>query len=207
MEEVRVQSGAQSAGSEATPQMEAAMLAARALQYETYVREAEALIGRRAEVNRFYVSLNTALIGGFGYLIVSNSSFLHEQESGEAARLFEHIFATAPVFGLVICYLWYAILQSQRGIIRSKFDVVHDLEGRLPERPYAAEAEGWRSNTAPRSNAMTPGRFELLLPFVYAIGYISIATAAFEIPNSVMQAIEKGREAASQPSRTGTTPE
>ena len=139
-------------------EMEAAKLETAAKQYEAYVRYAEALVDRRAEVNRFYLSLNTAIVGALGFLL----------KDGGGVGVFAAFLPAIPFVGAFICLIWRSILVSQRKVMKTKFDVIHELEKTLPARPYALEWEIFNQN---KKGKPSFAKFELRLPIIFFLVY------------------------------------
>lgn len=47
----------------------------------------------------------------------------------------------ASISGLLMCYLWYRIIRSYKGLNDGKFKVLHTIEARLPLALYDTEWE------------------------------------------------------------------
>lgn len=99
-------------------------------QYKLYVNAAEKISDRRQKTNEFFLGLNTALIGLLGFVMTKTDS------NKNALLLF-----IASVAGTVICYLWYRIILSYKGLNGAKFEVIHTIEERLPLALYDTEWE------------------------------------------------------------------
>jgi hypothetical protein len=133
-------------------------------QYDTYVLMAEKLVDRRAEANRFYLTLHSGLIIAIGFL-------LREVTAGEAGGQYAIFFYALPIGGIFLCFVWRGILQSQRKIMKSKFAIIHQLEATLPVQPYKDED----AYTAPKGGArrgVSFGRQELRTPWAFAALYL-----------------------------------
>lgn len=99
-------------------------------QYRLYVNAAEKISDRRQKTNEFFLGLNTALIGLLGFMITKTSS----TESNL-------ILFIASIAGAIICYLWYRIVVSYKGLNSAKYKVIHTIEERLPLALYDTEWE------------------------------------------------------------------
>lgn len=95
--------------------------------YKMYVERADAISSRRESANTFFLSVNTVLIGLVGYLETSYSY--------ESAKL------VVGVAGILLCYFWYRLLLSYKGLNTAKFQVIHEIEKKLALSPYDAEWE------------------------------------------------------------------
>jgi hypothetical protein len=99
-------------------------------QYKIYINAAEKISDRRQKTNEFFLGLNTALVTLLGFLIT---------KSGNAEL--PYILGLASIAGAVMCYLWYRILRSYKGLNSGKFKVIHAIEARLPLALYDTEWE------------------------------------------------------------------
>jgi hypothetical protein len=90
-------------------------------QYRLYVNAAEKISDRRQKTNEFFLGLNTALIGLLGFIMTKTSS------KENTLILF-----IASIAGAIICYLWYRIVLSYKGLNSAKYEVIHTIEERLP---------------------------------------------------------------------------
>jgi hypothetical protein len=93
--------------------------------YKMYVERADAISSRRESANTFFLSVNTVLVGLIGYL----------DETQACTKL---AIGTA---GVILCYFWYRLLLSYKGLNTAKFLVIHEIEKKLPLSPYDAEWE------------------------------------------------------------------
>lgn len=99
-------------------------------QYRLYVNAAEKISDRRQKTNEFFLGLNTALIGLLGFIMTKTSS------KENTLILF-----IASIAGAIICYLWYRIVLSYKGLNSAKYEVIHTIEERLPLALYDTEWE------------------------------------------------------------------
>ena len=74
------------------------------------------------------------------------------------------------VAGLTLCYFWYRIIRSYRDLNSAKFKVIHEIEKRLPLRPYDAE---WDAvGRGKDSKLYLPfTRVEIAIPCVFGLVY------------------------------------
>ncbi len=99
-------------------------------QYRLYVNAAEKISDRRQKTNEFFLGLNTALIGLLTFKLTNSGT----EDTGM-------ILLIASVAGAVICYLWYRIVVSYKGLNSAKYKVIHKIEERLPLALYDTEWE------------------------------------------------------------------
>ena len=93
--------------------------------YKMLVEMADRVSQRRQSANSFYLTVNTAIIGGAAYL--SKSTFGHLGTWAVSAA------------GIAICVLWIRAVVSYKSLNAAKFEVITALEDRLPVTPYKDE--------------------------------------------------------------------
>lgn len=93
--------------------------------YKILVEMADRVSQRRQSANSFYLTVNTAIIGGAAYL--SQSEFGHVGSLAVSAA------------GIAICFLWVRAVVSYKSLNAAKFEVITALEERLPVSPYKDE--------------------------------------------------------------------
>ena len=93
--------------------------------YKMLVEMADRVSERRQSANAFYLSVNTAIIGGAAYL--SQSAFGHFGTFAVSAA------------GIAICFLWVRSVVSYKSLNAAKSQVNTALEDRLPVSPYKDE--------------------------------------------------------------------
>lgn len=96
--------------------------------YKLYVEMADKMSERRQAANSFFLSINTAVVALGGYVALGRG--------GTAGVGFYWLVGLA---GMILCYIWYRLIVSYRGLNTGKFKVVHEIERLLPVRPYDAE--------------------------------------------------------------------
>jgi hypothetical protein len=99
-------------------------------KYKIYITSAEKISDRRQKANEFFLGLNTALVALLGFITTKTGQ-------GEIAWLL----SLSSVAGMVMCYLWYRIIRSYKGLNEGKFSVIHAIEARLPLALYDTEWE------------------------------------------------------------------
>lgn len=99
-------------------------------QYKLYIESVERVSDRRLKTNEFFLGLNTAIIAVVGVAL---------GKSGTHIPAIFYIFIS--IAGTAICYLWYRILLSYKGLNRGKLEVAHTIETKLPLSLYDTEWE------------------------------------------------------------------
>ena len=95
--------------------------------YKLLVEMADRVSQRRQSANSFFLSVNTAIIGGAAYL--SKSVF------GQLETV------AVSVAGIAICALWIRSVISYKTLNAAKFQVITKFEGYLPVSPFKDEWE------------------------------------------------------------------
>lgn len=93
-------------------------------QYKLYVEMADRISQRRTNANTYFLSVNSAILAFVGYLTSKNSN--------------EYMWLLA-LAGCMLTLFWYNIINSYRNLNSAKWQVVQDIEKRLPISPYDAE--------------------------------------------------------------------
>ena len=99
-------------------------------QYKIYISAAEKISDRRQKANEFFLALNTGLVALLSFVAARATQ-------GETSL----IVGLSSIAGMTMCYLWYRILLSYKGLNGGKFKVVHVIEQRLPLALYDTEWE------------------------------------------------------------------
>lgn len=97
-------------------------------QYKVYINATEKISDRRQKTNEFFLGLNTALVALLGF-VASRSEQITT------------LLVLAAIAGITMCYLWYRIIVSYKGLNGGKFKVIHAIEARLPLALYDTEWE------------------------------------------------------------------
>jgi hypothetical protein len=99
-------------------------------QYKIYISATEKISDRRQKTNEFFLGLNTALVALLGFIATKTDQY-------EISLMI----AVSAVSGITVCYLWYRIVFSYKGLNSAKFKVIHAIELRLPLALYDTEWE------------------------------------------------------------------
>ncbi len=124
--------------------------------YRIYVEMADRISARRPSANAYFLSVNTVIVGFLGHLALSDHS-----SAVAVSRV------PIAVAGMVICYLWYRIIRSYRDLNSAKFRVIHEIEARLPLRPYDAEWDAVGRGENP-GLYLPFTHIEVVIPWVFA---------------------------------------
>lgn len=93
-------------------------------QYKLYVEMADRISQRRTTANSYFLTVNSAILAFVGYLTT------------EASPDYMWLLALA---GFMLTLFWHNVILSYRNLNSAKWQVVQDIEKRLPISPYDAE--------------------------------------------------------------------
>lgn len=131
-------------------------------QYKLYVEMTDRISNRRQSANSFFLTVNTAVIAIVGYI-----------QLGQAAGTNHAFYWLVSIAGMVLCYTWYRLICSYKGLNSGKFEVVRLLEKKLPAAPYDAEWESLEKGKNPKLyHPFT--RVEMVVPWVFFILHLSV---------------------------------
>jgi len=136
--------------------------------YKVYVDMADKVSSRRQSANSYFLSINTAVIAYFGYLkLKSNFSD------------FSNYLWLIGFSGMVLCYTWYRLIRSYKGLNSGKFKVIHEIEKLLPIRPYFAEWASVGRGKDPKLYLQFT-KIEMRIPWIFF--FLNLFVVIFSIP-------------------------
>ena len=94
-------------------------------EYKLYVQTAENNSNRRQTANNFFLSFNSILMSGTGFLIATNG---------------EYWLILLSLIGIMSSFLWVTTIKSYKQLNSGKFKVIHEIEKSLP---YALFKKEW----------------------------------------------------------------
>jgi hypothetical protein len=100
-------------------------------QYKLYVEMTDRGATRRAHTNRFYVSLLSGLLALLS-VVLGKDDF---------AGIPTIVFLGVAGLGMLLCFLWFFTIRDYRRLNSAKFEVINEMEKRLPHQPYDREWE------------------------------------------------------------------
>ena len=135
--------------------------------YRLYLATAEKVSDRRAAANTWMLSVNSAIVGFYGYLAAGKTPL------GEPGR---GIWLLAiPAAGILVCLAWAALLASYSKLNGAKFKVLQEIEEGLPFPVFRREQEVYRA-----AGRRSLSSVERLVPWCFAglYGVLLVAAAA-----------------------------
>ena len=100
-------------------------------QYKLYVQTAEDVSKKRQQSNNFFIGINTALIGFLGYFNYYRAS--NNTDESWIVLLF--------LLGIVISFIWGSMIRSYRKLNSGKYEVINDIEKKMPLNLFSKEQE------------------------------------------------------------------
>lgn len=104
--------------------------------YTLYLGTAEKVSDRRWQANSWLLSVNSALVGLYGYLGKGPPPL------AKAAGVW--VWAI-PAAGILVCLTWLAVLASFHKLNKAKFQLLQEIEQELPLALFKREQEIYRS--------------------------------------------------------------
>lgn len=139
-------------------------------QYKIYIDSTEKISDRRHKTNEFFLGLNTALVAFLGFITTK----IPQSETN-------FILTASTIAGIIICYLWFRIIISYKGLNSAKFKVIHAIESRLPLALYDTEWE--MLNRGKNKKVYWPfSHIELNVPKIFILIYfvLMVSTIPWE---------------------------
>lgn len=120
-------------------------------QWQTCVEMANSVSQRRDTMNNIFVTLNLAIVAAVSFVWRVKSIIL-------------------LIAGLVVCVIWVLFIRNFKLLNDAKFQVINQLEDKLPVAPFADEWEKLKSNKKYKNGTM----LEKVLPVTFIILYVAI---------------------------------
>lgn len=131
-------------------------------QYKIYLESAERMSDRRQQTNNYFITINSALIALGG--ILGNTKLIPLDNTSQIIL---------AVVGIIVCFVWYRMINSYKQINSGKFKVIHQIEQYLPLRLYEYEWE--QLGRGKNKSLYQPfSHLEIHVPKVFALVYILI---------------------------------
>jgi hypothetical protein len=133
--------------------------------YTLYLGTAEKVSDRRAQANSWMLSINSAVVGHYGFLEADKAVVTTGQK---AVWLW-----AIPTAGALVCVTWAALIASYRKLNRAKFTVLSEMEANLSVNILQREREVYRQDQ--RRSLST---VETAIPYIFVFLYGAIGVAA-----------------------------
>jgi len=138
-------------------------------EYKLYVEGIEKVSDRRQSANNYFLTINTVII-----------SFTQIAGSLEVAGFNHNLKRWIFVLGVTICAIWWYLIRAYKQLNAGKFNVIHQIENKLPLRLYSFEWDILKQGKD--RNVYYPfSHIELLVPWVFALIYLAILFSSLSI--------------------------
>ena len=132
--------------------------------FELYLSTAEKASDRRAQANTWMLSVNSAMVGLYGYLQA-------DKPAVDTAHRPIWLWAI-PVAGAIVCLAWAALLESYHRLSQAKFAVLAQLEADMPIPPFTRERDAYRA-----AGRTSLSRIERWIPACFLLLYAAMLAA------------------------------
>jgi hypothetical protein len=131
-------------------------------QYKLYVEMADRISTRRNQVNAFFLTLHSSAISALCIALYTIG--------GIHPRL---LLVFPFLMGALLCYVWYRLIRSYKGLNSAKFTVVGMMEAQLPASPWDAE---WKAlgEGKDKMKYWPVSHLEMWVPIVFAGIYLGL---------------------------------
>ena len=126
-------------------------------QWQTCVEMANSVSQRRDTMNNIFVTLNLAIITAVSIKWDIKSLFI-------------------LVAGLVICGIWLLFIRNYKLLNTEKFNVINDIEKKLPVQPFNDEWKKLELNKKYKDSTKLEKALPITFIVLYIIAIIAIAT-------------------------------
>ena len=146
-------------------------------QYKLCVEMADRISQRRMGANKFFISLNIALITAITYF---------------KGQFCGYIFLI-PFAGASLAIFWYYLIVSYEQLNAGKFETIHELEKQLPVMPYSYEW-GILSCGKKKNKYWPMSKIENKIPLIFLFFYSILCIEniiKYEVTKDVLQFVYK----------------
>ena len=119
-------------------------------QWQTCVEMANSVSQRRDAMNNIFITLDLAIVAAVSFVWNMKSIFL-------------------LIAGLVLCVIWMLFIRNFKLLNDTKFQVINQLEDKLPAAPFADEWKKLKLN----KKYMDGTKLEKALPVTFIILYVA----------------------------------
>lgn len=142
-------------------------------QYKLYVETSQQVSEKRQNSNNYLLTLNSSLVTLF---VVFLSTFGHQRLN-----------FLIPTTGLIVCFIWYSLVDSYKDLNTAKFAVIHELENQLPVALFRHEwyvcGHNRKKKDKPVEDMYVPlTHLERWIPVAFSLLYIGLIGYALFAP-------------------------
>lgn len=138
-------------------------------QYKLFVQTSQQTSDKRQNAKNYLLTLNSSLVTLF---VVFLSTFGHNRWN-----------ALIPATGLIVCFIWWSLVDSYKDLNTAKFAVIHELEEQLPVALFRHEwwvcGHNRKKKDKPVEDKYVPlTHLERWVPVAFAVLYIGLIAYA-----------------------------
>lgn len=126
-------------------------------QWQTCVEMANFVSQRRDTMNNIFVTLNLAIIATVSITWDIKSLFI-------------------LAAGIVVCIIWLLFIRNYKLLNTEKFNVINEIENKLPVKPFNDEWKKLKSNKKYKDGTKLENTLPLMFIVLYVIAIITIVT-------------------------------
>lgn len=130
-------------------------------QWQTCVEMANSVSQRRDTMNNIFVTLNLAIITTVSITWDIKTLFI-------------------LIAGIVICHIWMLFIRNYKFLNKAKFNVINDIENRLPVRPFNDEWEELKNNKKYSDCTKLEKTLPIMFIILYIIAIIAIVVVKYK---------------------------
>lgn len=143
-------------------------------QYKLFVETAQHTSDKRQNANNYLLTLNSSLVTLF---VVFHASFGSQRWN-----------ALIPATGLIVCFIWWSLVDSYKDLNTAKFAVIHELEEQLPVALFRHEWFVCGHNRKKKDRTVEDmyvplTHLERWVPVAFAVLYIGLGAYALLVPD------------------------
>ena len=124
-------------------------------QWQTCVEMANSISQRRDTMNNIFITLNLTLMTAISIVWDIKSIFI-------------------LVAGIIVCILWIFFIRNYKLLNTTKFEVINDIEKRLPCQPFSSEWDKLRRNNKYRDGTTLEGLLPVMFILLYFIAAVIV---------------------------------
>ena len=132
-------------------------------QYKLCVQMADNISERRSKTNTFFLSVNSFLLTALGI-------FTKIVLDADVGLWWLYV---ASIGGIMFAITWYVLIRNYKKLNSGKFEVIHELEKKLPTAPYRKEWSIIRNENESKYQKLT--NVESAVPIIFIGLYIALS--------------------------------
>lgn len=129
-------------------------------QWQTCVEMANSVSQRRDTMNNIFVTLNLAIVAAISINWDMKSLFI-------------------LVAGIVVCVIWLLFIQNYKLLNTEKFNVINEIEKKLPVKPFNDEWKKLQRNKQYKDSTRLEKTLPIMFIVLYVIAIITIVNIKF----------------------------